>query len=104
MCEKAGDLTIRLYPYFMVLFPSVAILGPGPLGSEVYSPWMAFLDTCSGLTWAALGPLRTDKISPETQFQGLNLSPAWSWREIFYSEVQMQKTGKQMAKEKMDIP
>lgn len=38
--------------------------------------------------------LHTAEVSPGTQFQWLNLSQAWSQREIFYSQVQMQKTGK----------
>lgn len=75
-------------------------------------PWVRGLLSLDGLPRHPLGSdlgrsgafLHTDEVSLETQFQGLNLSLPWSWREIFYSEVQVQKTGKQMAKKKMGIP
>lgn len=46
---------------------------------------------CLGRSGASL---HTDEVSSGTWFQGLHLSQAWSWREIFYSQVQTQRTAK----------
>lgn len=101
---------MRPQTYFILLFLHVAVLRPESLftrgllfqdGLPVYQP-----GSSRGHSGAFL---HTDEVSPGTQLQGLNLSQPWSWRETFYSRVQMQKTGqhKLLAKGKngnMDIP
>lgn len=86
---------MRPQTYFILLFLHVAVLRPDSFftrgllfqdGLPVYQPG-------SGLGHPGAF-LHTDEVSPGTQLQGLTLSQAWSWRETFYSQMQMQKTGK----------
>lgn len=92
--------------YFILLFLCMALWTPDSLSTQGLLFQNGFPLYHFG---SNLGHSEQDEVSPRTQFQGLNLSRAWSWREIFNSQVQMQKTGKHklFAKEKnvkMDIP
>lgn len=77
--QKLGALTLSLQTYFTALSLSLAILKLGLLSPQG-------LLFHNGLPLYQLGSppghsgafLHTDEVSPGVQFQGLNLSPAWS--------------------------
>lgn len=84
---------MRLQTSFIMLF----FLHVAVLRSDSLSTW-DFLFPAVYQLGSNLGHseafVHTDEVSPRTQFQGLNLSRAWIWGEIFYSQEKMQKTGK----------